>query len=57
MLLGGIFAQVGRTLSKKADEDAAKFRKGLIWFSLSILVILASIPWPFITKFAGRSWF
>lgn len=56
MLLGAVLAQVGRTLSKKASDDKAKFRKGLIYFSLSILVILASIPWPFITKFAGRSW-
>ena len=57
MLLGAVLAQVGRTLSKKASDDAAKFRKGLIYFSLSILIILASSPWPFITKFAGRSWF
>ncbi len=57
MILGGIFAQLGRTLSKKATDDAAKFKKGLIWFSLSIFIILASIPWPFIAKFAGRSYF
>lgn len=39
--------QVGRTLSKKATDDAAKYRKSLIFFSIGLLLILSRIPWQY----------
>jgi len=45
MILAVVFAHVGSSLSKKAEEDVDKHRKAAIWFTLTLLVILVSIPW------------
>ena len=47
MLLAWILVHVGRVAVKKAGTDAAKHKKMLIFFGLAILLILASVPWPF----------
>jgi hypothetical protein len=45
MVLGIIFAHVGRVVMKKATTDQAKFGRGAIWFTLSLILILAGMPW------------
>lgn len=45
MLLAVIFAHLGSVLSKKAADDAGKFRRSAIWYSLALLFVLAMIPW------------
>jgi hypothetical protein len=52
MILAWIMVHVGRTSVKKAPTDAAKHKKMLIFFGLALLLILASIPWPFRTEIA-----
>jgi hypothetical protein len=47
MLLAWVLVHVGRATVKKAGTDAAKHKKMLIFFGLAIVLILASIPWPF----------
>ena len=47
MILAWILVHVGRAQVKKAGTDAAKHKKMLIFFGLAMLLILASIPWPF----------
>jgi len=47
MLIAWVLVHVGRAQVKKAGTDAAKHKKMLIFFGLAILLILASIPWPF----------
>ena len=55
MLIAIVLITLGRILSKKATEDAGKFKK-LFWFNLiALLVILAAIPWPF--GHVARPWF
>jgi hypothetical protein len=39
-------AHVGRVRSKKARTDAVRFTSAAIFYGLSLLIILASIPWP-----------
>jgi hypothetical protein len=56
MLIAIVIAQVGRTLSKKADTDAAKFKKGLIWMGLAFAILMLTIPWPFREALGGH-WF
>lgn len=53
MVVAVILAHVGRALSKKATESAKKYRAAAIWYTISILVILAMIPWdrPFFRSF------
>jgi len=38
-------AHVGAARSKRAGDDAKGYRTALVWFSLSLLLILAGIPW------------
>ena len=47
MLLAIIIAQVGYSISKRARTDRARFLRAAIAYSLAGLLILASIPWPF----------
>ncbi len=55
MVVALVIAHLGRALAKKATSDPAKHRAAAIWFTLTVLLILASIPWPFLA--AGRPWF
>lgn len=47
MILAWILVHIGRVAVKKASTDAAKHKKMLIFFGLALILILASIPWPF----------
>lgn len=47
MILAWILVHVGRVAVKKAELDAAKHKRMLIFFGLALLLILISIPWPF----------
>jgi hypothetical protein len=55
MLIAIALAHVGRTRSKKAKTDAARFKSAAIFYGLSLLIMLASIPWPGMA--AGRALF
>jgi len=45
MIIAIALIQVGRTLSKKATDAAAKHKKALIFFSIGMILILSRIPW------------
>jgi membrane protein DedA with SNARE-associated domain len=47
MLLAVVVAQVGYSISKRATTDRGKFLRAAIFYSIAAVVILASIPWPF----------
>jgi hypothetical protein len=47
MLLAVILAQVGRSRSKKAANSYAKHKQLAIFYSISLFLMLISIPWPF----------
>ena len=47
MVLAIILITIGYSKAKKAAEDKAKFKKTAIWFTISLLIALISIPWPF----------
>ncbi|PKO12041.1 MAG: hypothetical protein CVU39_26225 [Chloroflexi bacterium HGW-Chloroflexi-10] len=46
MLLAAILVHVGSAQVKKAAEDVKKYRRAAIWFTISLLMVLAAIPWP-----------
>lgn len=54
MVLALAAAHIGRAQVKKASTSQSKFRRAALWYSLSVLLILAAIPWPFLP--AGRPW-
>lgn len=45
MLIAVTFAHIGWTRCKKAASDALKYRRLLLWNSLSLAAILIGIPW------------
>jgi hypothetical protein len=49
MVIAVAVAHVGRALSRKGVTEIQKHRRALIWYALSLLIILAAIPWPFLS--------
>ncbi len=54
MLIAIIFIHIGYAKAKKALNDADAGRKQFIWFLIAFILILVSIPWPFL--YDGRGW-
>lgn len=56
MLIAVVVGTLGHSLSKRASDDRTKFRRQAIWFTVSLLLILSSIPWPFRPGFEAYGW-
>jgi len=52
MLVAIVLAHIGRARLRKAADDVARHRTAAIFFTLALIVVLISIPWPFMP--AGR---
>ena len=51
-----ILVTLGHSLSKRAADDRTKFRRQAIWFTVSLVLIFSSIPWPFRPGFEAYGW-
>ncbi|WP_256013478.1 hypothetical protein [Desertivirga xinjiangensis] len=47
---------VGSAKAKRKNTDRDKFKTMTIWFTIGLLIILSSIPWPF-TGLVSRPYF
>jgi hypothetical protein len=47
MIIAIVFITIGRGQAKKSIPDAVKYKKAFWFFIIALLLILASIPWPF----------
>lgn len=47
MIIAWLLVHVGRSMVKRADTDAQKHKRTLIYFGIGLIIILAMIPWPF----------
>lgn len=47
MLIAVILIHVGKAQGRKSLSDRAKHRRTMIFYLVALLIILASIPWPF----------
>lgn len=47
MVIAIIIAQVGYSISKRAATDHGKFLRATVTYTIAFVLILASIPWPF----------
>ncbi len=56
MILAWILVHVGRVVVKKAPVSAVKFKRCLIFFGITLLLILIAMPWPF-REAVARPWF
>jgi hypothetical protein len=57
MLIAIILMHIGKAQGKRPIGDRAKHRRTMIFYLVALLIILASIPWPFREIFASRGWF
>ncbi len=57
MVIAIALVTVGRARAKKTQTDSVKFKRHLWAFIGALLIVLISIPWPFLATGAGRSWF
>jgi hypothetical protein len=55
MIIAWILVHVGRVMVKKANSSPAKFSRSLIFFGISLLLILIATPWPF-REAVARPW-
>lgn len=56
MFISIILITIGSAKAKRKQTDTEKFKTMAIWFSIALLIILVSIPWPF-SPMAGRPYF
>lgn len=55
MIIGIILITIGRGVAKKQIPDRAKHKKTFWYYLIALLIILVSVPWPFL-KGIGRPW-
>ncbi len=56
MLLAIVILTIGSAKTRRKKTDANKFKTMAIWFTIGLLIILVSIPWPF-SPLSGRPYF
>ena len=56
MLIAIVLIHIGRSKSKKATDDVSKHKKAFWFYLIGLLIILASIPWPFRKGFEAMGW-
>ncbi|MCC6286866.1 MAG: hypothetical protein IT249_03185 [Chitinophagaceae bacterium] len=47
MLVAAVIITIGSAKAKRKNTDIEKFKTWAIWFTIGLLIILISIPWPF----------
>lgn len=57
MLIAVILIHIGKAQAKKKIPDGAKHRRTVIFYLIALIVILISIPWPFVAAGSGRGWY
>jgi len=56
MIIAIVLITLGKGVAKKTIPDAAKHKRAFWFFLIALVIILASIPWPFRLAGAGRGW-
>lgn len=46
MVVAVILSHIGSARARRLEDDTAKHRQAAIWYTLAVLVVLISIPWP-----------
>lgn len=47
MIIAVVLITIGSAKAKRFSEGAKKFKSIAIWFTIGLILILATIPWPF----------
>ena len=57
MLIAIVLGTLGHSLVKRATDDGIKYKRQFLFFGLALVIIIASIPWPFRPGFQNYGWF
>jgi cytochrome c biogenesis factor len=57
MILAIALITVGHSKSKKGASPKASYKSIAVFYTIGLLLILASIPWPFMQRFNTFGWF
>ena len=57
MILAITLGTLGHILSKRAEDDATKHKRQVVFYGLCLFLILLGIPWPFRPGFEQVGWF
>jgi hypothetical protein len=55
MILSVVFITIARGMAKKSFPDVVKYKKAFWLFLLALILILATVPWPF-REVVGKAW-
>ncbi|WP_299533206.1 hypothetical protein [Ulvibacterium sp.] len=47
MLIGIVILTIASAMAKRKPSDELKFKTMLVWYSVSLILIVIAIPWPF----------
>ena len=56
MIIAIILVTIGRKIAEKQSTDIVKHKKIRTFYTIALVIIIASIPWPFRTALGG-AWF
>jgi uncharacterized membrane protein YozB (DUF420 family) len=56
MVVAIVLVTIGRKIAEKQTNDIDKHKKIRTWYTIGLVIIIASIPWPFRTALGG-GWF
>ncbi|RYD89010.1 MAG: hypothetical protein EOP50_18165 [Sphingobacteriales bacterium] len=57
MIIAIALLHIGKAQGKKNIPDSSKHKRALVFYLVGLLVMLASVPWPFRVVGASRGWF
>lgn len=47
MIIAIVLITIGSAKAKRLTDDTKKFKTLAVWFTIGLIIILVSIPWPF----------
>lgn len=57
MLIAIVLVTIGRKKAEKENAAARKHAKIALWYTIGLILIIASIPWPFRENLGVTTWF
>lgn len=57
MVIAIVIITIGRKKAEKATDIIKKHKTIVIWYLIGLIIVFASIPWPFRTNLGVTSWF
>jgi len=57
MVIAIVIITIGRKKAEKATNVVIKHRTIVVWYLIGLIIVFASIPWPFRTNLGVTSWF